>query len=326
MEKKVFRDGISFMSSDNFIQTFQLESSSLRGRIVRLGTVLDDILGAHDYPLPISHLVAENITLTLLLSSMLKYKGIFTLQVQGDGPVRMIVSDMTSEGVVRGCASFNEERFEKARAQIGALKTQEGSQNHLAQYMGSGYIAFTVDQEHEKDRYQGIVELKGSSMVDCVQHYFTQSEQIRTGIKMAVGQRDGYWCAGAIMLQHMPEDDQEVKSNLGNLNEDDWRRAMIFLDTCTEDEFLDKGISAQDLLLRLFHEEGVRVFEPMAVAKGCRCTPERVENVLLMMGDDDLAYMAVDDDIEMVCEFCSRKYVFPLKEIKDKLRAAQKES
>lgn len=312
------------MCSDNFVLPFQLESSSLRGRIVRLGSVLDDILKAHDYPLPVAHLVAENIALALLLSSMLKYEGIFTLQAQGNGPVRMIVSDVTSEGMVRGCASFDAERFEKAREKLLALKTQEGSQNHLAQYLGTGYIAFTVDQAHNKDRYQGIVELKGASMVDCVQHYFQQSEQIGSGIKMAVGQRDGTWRAEGIMLQHMPEDAKNPQAGVGNLEEDDWRRAMILLDSCTEDEFLDTEIAAEALLMRLFHEEGVRIFDARPVFKGCRCSLERVEKMLFMMPQDDLEYMAVDGIIDMTCEFCSRKYTFPLKEIAGRIKTMTK--
>ena len=310
------------MPNDNFVQTFQLEASNLRGRIVKIGSVLDDIIKAHDYPLPISHLVAENITLTLLLSSMLKFDGIFTLQAQGDGPIRMIVSDVTSGGIIRGCASYDPERFEKARAQLLALKTSESSQNHLAQYLGKGYIAFTVDRETEGDRYQGIVELKGASMVDCVQHYFTQSEQIGTGIKMAVGQRDGEWHAGAIMLQHMPEEGKNPEAGLGNANEDDLRRAMILLDSCTEDEFLDKDIPAETLLFRLFHEEGVRVYPPEKVEKGCRCDSARVENILRTMPQDDLEYMAVDGDIIMTCEFCSKNYNFSLKEILAKIKSA----
>src|SRR5690606_25497319 len=155
---------------------------------------------------PVAHLVAETIALTLLLSSRLKYQGVVTLQTSGDGPVSMLVADVTSDGVVRGCANFDPERVEHAREQLAGLKTPESSQNHLAQYLGKGYIAFTVKQEDASEDYQGIVELKGASLVDCAQHYFNQSEQIGTGVKMAVGLRDGKWRAGGIMLQNMPED------------------------------------------------------------------------------------------------------------------------
>lgn len=309
------------MNEDNFFQIFQLEESNIRGRVVRIGHVLDEILSAHDYPLPIAHLVAETISLSLSLSSMLKYEGFFTLQVQGDGPLKMIVSDVTSAGVVRACATFDEERFQKSREQILALKTTESSQNHLAQYLGKGYLVFTVDQGKHTERYQGIVELKGASMVDCVQHYFTQSEQIGTGIKMAVGKRDGKWRAGTIMMQNMPEDDEVRKEMLGNIDEDDWRRAMILLNSCTEDELLDEGLDTNQLLLRLFHEEGVRVYERKDVKKGCRCDVHRVKNVLYSMTKDDVNHMGVDGRIEMKCEFCSHVYTFDVNDVLNKMKA-----
>lgn len=308
------------MSKDNFFQIFQLETSHIRGRVVRMGSVLDDILEAHDYPLPIAHLVAETIMLTLALSSMLKYEGIFTLQVQGDGPLKMLVCDVTSAGVVRACASFDAERFQNSREQLAALKTKESSQNHLAQYLGKGYISFTVDQGKYTDRYQGIVELKGASMVDCVQHYFMQSEQIGTGVKMAVGKREGKWRAGAIMLQHMPEEDVNIQAGSGNLDEDDWRRAMILLDSCTDDEFLDSSLGADELLMRLFHEEGVRVYDRHDIKKGCRCDAQRVENILYSMGEDDITHMSVNGHIEMTCEFCSQIYTFDAMEILRKMK------
>ena len=307
---------------DDVVQPFQLEQSSLRGRYIRLGKVLNDILGPHDYPKPVAHLVAESIALSILLSSMLKYEGIFTLQTQGDGPVRMLVSDVTSQGEVRGCASFDSERTETAREQLEALKSPEGSQNHLAQYLGKGHLAFTVDQPGAKDVYQGLVDLKGASLIDCAQHYFTQSEQIDTGIKMAVGQRDGQWRAGGIMLQHMPEDD----GRLGNLEEDDWRRTMILMDSCTDDEFLDPALHSNAVLFRLFNEEGVRVFESQLLQKGCRCDPARVENILLSMSQDDLDYMVKDGHITMHCEFCSHDFLFKPDDIAKKIKAIQSQN
>lgn len=299
-------------ADDNIIQPFQLDISSLRGRVVRLGSVLNDILEPHDYPNPVAHLVAETVTLTMLLSSMLKYEGIFTLQAKGDGPVDLLVADITSNGDVRGCAHFDPERLEHARKQLSALKTPESARNHLAQYLGKGHIAFTVDQGQNADRYQGIVALKGSSLIDCVQHYFQQSEQIETGIKMAIGQRDGQWRGGGIMLQKLPEDDGYSETSKGNMDEDDWRRSMILLESCTDDEFLDNDLHSNVLLTRLFHEEEVRVFTPMRIQKNCRCSEDRVLNMLKMMPAEDLDYMEDDDgQIVMRCEFCSTQYAYP---------------
>ncbi|GJL85369.1 MAG: 33 kDa chaperonin [Micavibrio sp.] len=311
---------------DNVIQTFQLETSQLRGRIVRLGATLNDIVEPHQYPQPVAHLVAETVTLAALLSSMIKYDGIFTLQAQGDGPVKMIVADVTSEGQIRGCAHFDEERLEHSWKQLEALKRTEKSQNNFAQLLGKGYIAFTVDQGDETDCHQGIVDLKGHSMVECVQHYFTQSEQIGTGIKMAVGKRDDVWRSGGVMLQHMPEDEQNPESGAGNINEDDWRRSMILLDSCTEDEFLSPDLHSNIVLMRLFHEEGIRVYAPHTVEKACRCSEEKVENVLAMMPKEDRDYMAVEGEIIMHCEFCSQDYIFDAKAFEKKLKQRQKET
>ncbi len=303
-------------ADDNVIQNFRLEETNLRGRAVRLGSVLDEVLQPHDYPLPVAHLVAETMTLALLLSSMLKYNGIFTLQTSGDGPIKMLVADVTSDGQVRACASFDEERLQHAREQLEALKTVEGSQNHLAQYLGKGYIAFTVDQGAQTERYQGIVELKGASLTDCVQHYFSQSEQIGTAIKMAAGLRDGIWRSGGMMVQRMPEHDPNFYDNAGNLEEDDWRRTMILLDSCKEDEILSPELHSNALLYRLFHEEGVRVFEPVHVRKGCRCDSDKVKRIIASMDEEEIEYMAQDGRIEMRCEFCSRDFVFDLDELK----------
>lgn len=300
----------------DMIRPFQLETSNLRGRIVRFNSVLDEILTAHKYPPIVNQLLAETITLCSMLSSMLKFDGIFTLQTQGDGPISMLVADVTSAGEIRGCASFDPERVEIANKQLAAFsrkKVGEGSDNHLAQLLGKGHIAFTVDHGLKTERYQGIVELKGKSLVECVQHYFTQSEQINTGIMMAVGEREGKWRSAGLMLQHMPDDGGDNEREKGvldasNLNEDDWRRAMILMQSCTEDELLSPDLNAHDILIRLFHEEGIRVYDPLTVRHQCRCSQERVENVLKMMPEEDQKELVEDGVVTMSCEFCSTDY------------------
>lgn len=281
-------------NKEDFILPFQLESCQLRGRIIRLHRGLDDILGAHAYPEKVSRLLGETVTLCGLLSSMLKYKGIFTLQVQGDGPLSMLVSDINSGGGIRGCAAFKEERLEA----VGEA---------LQDLTGKGHIAFTVDQGPKTDRYQGIVELKGQTLLECVQHYFAQSEQIETGIVMGVGLCDGQWRAQGLMLQRMPEEGGNAS---GNIEEDDWRRAMILMQSCKEEELLDSNLSAQDILRRLFHEEGVRVYEPQFLEKTCRCSSEKVESILKKMPEEDKKEIAENGKITMTCEFCNQDYVF----------------
>lgn len=313
-------------NADDIVQNFQLESSALRGRIIRLGGVIDDILTPHGYPKHITHLVAETTVLTGLLSSMLEYEGVFTMQTRGEGPVSLLVSDMTAKGDLRGCAHFDEERVSHAIEQLSVMKSTEGSQNHLAQLLGKGHIVFTVDPGTGKENmHQAIVELKGSSMVDCVQHYFTQTANIGTGIKMAVGQRDGKWRAAAIMLQNLPEEGQNTAAGTGNIDEDAWRRAMILLESCTEDELLDETLHPNELLLRLFHEDGVIVYPSLPVVKSCRCSEEKVENMLIMMPKDDRDYMAEDGQIKMRCEFCSDEFVFDANAIDRKIEKIKRD-
>ncbi len=277
------------------IVPFQFDSSNLRGRIVRLDSVVDDILRAHAYPEKVNRELAPALILTAMLSSMLKYDGIFTLQAQGKGPLTMMVADMTADGILRGCATFDDE----------AVRTAEGT--GFRALMPEGYIAFTVDQGGDTERYQGIVEMKGERLIDSIQHYFTQSEQIQTGIVLAAAPVDGVWRAQGVMIQRMPE---EGGRPLGNAEEDDWRRAMILMQSCKDTELLDPALSAEDILFRLFHEEGVRVYTPQPVAKGCRCSEEKIAQILNMMGEEDIRDMEVDGSIVMTCEFCSREYRF----------------
>ncbi|MGQ0527073.1 MAG: Hsp33 family molecular chaperone HslO [Alphaproteobacteria bacterium] len=302
-------------ADDNVVQTFQIETSQVRGRLIRLGRVLDDILQPHGYPAPVAQLVAETVTLALLLSSMLKYEGIFTLQTKGDGPVSMLVADVTTGGDVRACAKFDADKFAVIEKQVSINRKTESEQNLLVQYLGQGYIAFTVDQGNNNERYQGIVELKGASLADCVHHYFNQSEQITTGIKMAVRQRNNKWRAGGIMIQRLPGEDGQVR-------EDQWDHATALVNTCKTDEFLDPDLHSNELLVRLFHEDGVRVFTPANVRKNCRCNTCKIEKVLLGMSKDNIEYLSDEGIIAMDCEFCNAHYTFETKDILSRLKQA----
>ncbi len=290
-------------NTDNVIQNFQLDSSSLRGRMVRLGSELDDIITAHDYPDIVNRLVAETLSLAACLASMLKYDGIFTLQIQTSGPISMIVADQTSEGHIRGCASYNEEDLNALLAKFDNVDKLS-----IQNLLGKGHMAFTVDQGPETDRYQGIVELKGHTLLDSVQHYFNQSEQIGTGIKMATGKVDGQWRAGVIMLQHMPEDEANPEAGAGNTIEDNWRRTMILLETCTEEELISPNLDSQELLFRLFHEEDLRVFDPVNLIKKCRCSKDRLVMAVRLMPQDDIDHIFKGDTADIKCEFCSKNY------------------
>lgn len=285
--------------SDDIVQPFQIDVSDLRGRLVRVGPVLDEILSKHAYPEPVARLLGETITLAITLAGALKYEGIFTLQTKGDGPISLMVADVTSTGDVRGYAQFDAERLSAADA---------GSAAPVPDLLGTGYIAFTVDQGEHTERYQGIVELSGETLSDSIQHYFRQSEQLDTGIKVAVAFTDVGWRGGALMLQRLPED--QIQQTLGSDVADDWRRAMVLMGTCTDRELLDPNLSANDLLFRLFNEDGVRVWAPTDLNASCRCSRDRVATVLASLPREEIADLKVNGNVEVTCEFCNSTYTF----------------
>jgi molecular chaperone Hsp33 len=283
----------------DLLRPFQLERSHLRGRLVRLGGTVDYVLKAHDYPAAVSDLLGQLLVLAGALAGGLKFDGRFSLQIRADGPVRLLVADCTNGGEMRGYASFDAER-------VAELADNEPPMALL----GGGLLALTVDQRASGGEVsQGIVELGGDTLADCMLNYFHRSEQVRTGIRVAVG-RDPVtdrWHAGAIVMQALPAPDQRQLPEA----EDDWRRAMVLLGTASDEELLDPLLRPDDLLFRLFHEDGVRVFTPLALNPGCGCDEERVWNMLRSFPLDDLEGMRREDGgITVTCQFCSRVYRF----------------
>lgn len=283
----------------DLLRPFQLERSHLRGRLVRLGGTVDYVLKAHDYPAAVSDLLGQLLVLAGALAGGLKFDGRFSLQIRADGPVRLLVADCTNGGEMRGYASFDAER-------VAELADDEPPMALL----GGGLLALTVDQRASGGEVsQGIVELGGDTLADCMLNYFHRSEQVRTGIRVAVG-RDPVtdrWHAGAIVMQALPAPDQRQLPEA----EDDWRRAMVLLGTASDEELLDPLLRPDDLLFRLFHEDGVRVFTPLALNPGCGCDEERVWNMLQSFPLNDLEGMRQEDGgITVTCQFCSRVYRF----------------
>jgi molecular chaperone Hsp33 len=290
--------GLLSDSESDIIQPFQIEGLEVRGRLVRLSGVADTILTRHDYPDAVAKQLAEMMALSAVMAAALKYDGIFTLQAKGDGPIKLMVVDLTSGGAMRGYAQFDAEA-------IAALAPDHHTLPHL---MGSGYLAFTVDQGDYTDRYQGIVELTGTSLGESIHHYFRQSEQMQAGFKLAAAKIDGHWRSGALMLQRLPlTSDSEIASDIA---EDAWRRVFALMASCSDKELTDIDLPVTSLLYRLFHEDGVRVFTRQGIEAKCRCTRERVDNVLKSMGAGELEDMWVDGQIIVTCEFCNTGYVF----------------
>jgi molecular chaperone Hsp33 len=299
------------LASDDLVQPFQIDPYALRGRLVRLGPLLDEIVGQHAYPEPVAEMLGEAITLAVTLAGALKYEGVFTLQTKGDGPIHLLVADVTTAGAVRGYAQYDEAKLAKAMAE-----TRRGNiQGSVPRLLGAGYIAFTVDQGEYTDRYQGIVELQGATLAECAHHYFRQSEQVQASIKVAVGRvagdgGKGGWRAGGLMIQRLPDEGGIVTASDRDAQDDGWRRAVILMSSSTNAELLDPALPPNALLFRLFHEDGVRVYHPHALAARCRCSKERVELILRSLPDEDLEDMTVDGKVFVTCEFCSTRYTF----------------
>jgi molecular chaperone Hsp33 len=298
----------------DFVRPFLLEIPGLLGRLVRLGPVVDTVLTYHDYPEPVARLLGEFLALAGTLSSLLKYEGTFTLQTKGDGPVRLMVADVTSDGELRGYAEVDPAGLETARAAEGG-----GGAPEVARWLGSGYMAFTVDLAPDGERYQGIVELSGDSLADCVNHYFHQSEQLKTAFKLTACRSAGEWRAGGLFLQQMPESggawtpglpDEPEEIVLGSGEEDDWRRALAFMASCGDEELLSETLPADDLLYRLFHEERVRVYRVRPLSLGCRCSRARLETVLRSLPPHEVREMTVDGEVVMTCQFCNVDFRF----------------
>src|SRR5580704_9510325 len=230
-------------STDDLVQPFQVDPFGLRGRLVRLGPLLDEILTRHAYPEPVAAMLGEAIALAAALAGALKYAGVFTLQTKGDGPIGMLVADIASDGAVRGYAQFDAAKLDKAMAGGDVA----GSVPRL---LGAGYLALTVDQGEHTDRYQGIVELQGPTLAHCVHHYFRQSEQVEAALKVAVARvpdRDGVarWRASALMIQRLP---RESFTQEREEEDEAWRRAAILMSSSTSAELVDAKLGAEALL------------------------------------------------------------------------------
>ncbi len=285
---------------------FQIENVGVRGRLVRLGPAVEAILHPHAYPPPIATIVAEAVVLSVVLASGLKFDGVFSLQLQGQGPVRLIVVDVTSGGDLRACARF----------EGGAMGGFAPAEVPLPRLFGTGVMAFTVDQGPLTERYQGITALEGASLGDCAHAYFRQSEQLDTAIHLCTtdfGRAVEPPRAAALMLQRLPPplaDDP--------FGEDHWRRAVLLMSSATTRELLAPALPSAQLLYRLFHEDGVRVYRQRSLRHRCRCSPERVRRTLSAFPLDELAQMAETTEpglIVVVCEFCKARYELTLGEL-----------
>ena len=307
---------------DDTVLPFQLDRSDIRGRVARLDGVLEKVLEQHNYPPVIEALVAEMALLTAMIGQSMKLRWKLSLQVRGSGPARLIATDYFAPesedepARIRAYASYDDERLD--------LNADPFSQ------IGDGYFAILIDQGPDMTPYQGVTPIAGGSLSACAETYFAQSEQLPTRFSLSYGRNQmpgeaEHWRAGGLMLQHMPKSSPEMSGKepvrddgltdpLDFLDESDgenWTRATTLLDTVEAMELIGPTVTPTDLLVRLFHEEQPRVFDPKQVRFGCSCGPEKVEQSLSIYSAKDIATMTTDEGtVTADCQFCGAHYVF----------------
>lgn len=264
------------------LQRFIFENAPIRGELVHLDASWQAIMERHDYPEPVRKLLGEMMAASALLVSTLKFEGTLTIQFQGKGPISLMVMEATNERNIRGIAKWEGD-------------ITEGTAKEL---LGSGMLVITIDPAKNGERYQGIVEICGDTLAECLEHYLTHSEQLDTHIWLAADDKQ----ASGMLLQRLPGDMAEEEHN-------DWERAVALADTIKSEELLE--LPAQEILHRLFHEDDLRLFDTEPLAFRCSCSHERVGNMLKSLGAEQIhEILAEEPEIEVGCEFCHQKYRF----------------
>ncbi|MCP1973309.1 Hsp33 family molecular chaperone [Bradyrhizobium elkanii] len=301
---------------DDAVLAFEVGALDLRGRLTRLGPALDEILHKHDYPAAVGKLLGEAIVLTTLLGSSVKFEGRFILQTRTDGPVSLLIVDFQAPDRLRAYARYDASR----------LKNGQSS----GELLGKGHLAMTIDQGSNTSRYQGLVALDGGGLEEAAHEYFLRSEQIPTRVRLAVGEemRGGEggklrWRAGGILLQFLPRAPERAKQadlHPGDAPEgtaahsvpddDAWVEGQSLISTVEDVELIDPDLSGERLLYRLFHERGVRVFNPQTLRAQCSCSRDAVSSMLKSFAPNDRAEMVKDGKVVVTCEFCSSVYEF----------------
>jgi len=296
------------------VTPFYLPRRPVRGRLIRLGPLADALLNRHDNHKVVTRLTGEALALVAALASALKFRGSFSLQAKGDGAVGMLLADCTDTGALRGYASADPKRL----AALLAIDPDPPA----AALLGVGFLAFTIDQGPDTERYQGIVSITGLSLADMALHYFETSEQLSYAVRLTCAHGDEGWRASALVLEKVAgEGGVDPDLDAATLAES-WRTATILASTVTDGELLDDTLPPDRLLYRLFHTEGVVADRPRALAYGCRCSRQRLSGILEGFGADDLDHMAIDGAIVMNCEFCNCAFSFARGEVRGQAAGA----
>ena len=263
------------------LQRFLLEGTPVRGEIVQLDATWRAVLERREYPLPLQVLLGEMMAAGALLSATLKFEGALIMQMQGDGPVKLLVVEATSEHTLRATAKWDGE------IPTGSIRDQ----------LGGGKFVITIAPESGKQAYQGVVELEGESVAEVLEHYMAKSEQLDTRLWLACDDAK----AGGLLLQRLPGHSEH--------DPDIWNRATKIGETITPRELLD--LPARTIIHRLYHQEDIRLFEERPTAFRCSCTRERVTSMLRLLGSAEVrSILDEQGKVEVACEFCGRQYTF----------------
>ncbi len=287
------------MTFNNHVIPFQLGNNTIRGNIVRLQTVVSQIVKRHEYPTNVESLFADTLTITACLGSRMKHDGVFTIQAKGTGDVNTLFSDITSDGFLRGY--------------VGLRSDFTNKESNLNSLMGSGHVSFTLDQGKHTKRYQGIVSIEEPSMSKLSELYFNNSEQLETKFHtfnfydISESNRKNLFSAGLIMLQKMPD-----KNNFDEeTNEEVWKDSVNFLSTLGKEEFLSINISSEEILYRLFNELEIKVYNEIIIKDQCRCSEEKIKIAIKNLTKKELKEIAdKDGNVKVVCEFCKTERIF----------------
>lgn len=298
-------------AGDDFVASFQIEDTSVRGRIARLGDgVLDPILKRHDYPRWAAHMLGEAVTLAVLVSASLKFDGRVMVQAQGEGPVSLMVAEARSDGGVRGYLRLNKDKW------ANLDRINKGQRPHVPQAIGKGVMALLLQpNDPNQAPWQSMVPIEGATIADCAQTWFSQSEQVPTRVRLAVGEISEpggtkRWRSGGALIQQVAGDAAR------GATDEPWDNARHLFDTIEDIELVDPDVSSATLLFRLFHESGVRLEPPKPLTDKCTCSDEKLLTTLRQMPKDELKALAEEDGaIAADCQFCGRLYRFPIDRI-----------
>jgi molecular chaperone Hsp33 len=296
------------------VMNFQIDGRPVRGRMAMLGeATLDPILKRHDYPTEIARLLGEALVLATLVGSSLKFQGKLLVQAEGDGIISMLVGEYTTDGNLRAYARFDKARWARLE------RINKGQRPHIPQLFGRGALGLIiVHDDPSMQPYQGLVPLEKATLSECAEVYFNTSEQVPSQLRLAVGELSvpgeaTRWIGGGALIQQVAGDDKRGDTD------DAWETASALFATLSDEELIDPAVSINQLLFRLFHEDGVRVETAQALADACSCNEERLVRTLASLPDSELRDLAEPDGtLEVDCQFCARKYAVPIGDVTEK--------